>query len=238
MSYLLCIDPDTGEDLWRSNRDTDAVEESMEAYTTPYPFEGANGTLIIVAGGDYVTAHDPTDGKEVWRTHNTNPRQRRNYRLVTSVVSAGEIIIFYEARGQAIFAINGNSSGQLTEEDAIWSTRENAPDVCTTLVMDGKLFVLDGDNKVMSCLDPETGEVYWSGNLGTRDRFQASPTGADGRIYCISMGGEVVILSAGDTFEVLSNIDMSGEGTCRATISAAYGQLFVRTEENLYCIEK
>ena len=236
MSYLLCIDPKTGEDLWKHQRDTDAIHESMEAYTTPYPFEGQNSSLIIVAGADYVTAHDPADGKEVWRSHNYNPQGRKNYRLVPSVVNIGEILVFCEARGQAIFAIKGGGSGQLTEEDLVWTTRENTPDVCTPLIMGGKLFVLDGNRRVMSCLDPATGEVYWTGKLDVKKKFQASPTGADGKIYCISMGGEVVVLSAGDEFEVLANIDMSGEGTCRATISAAHGQLFVRTPENLYCI--
>ena len=238
MSYLLCIDPKTGEDLWKHVRDTDAIGESMEAYTTPYPFEGKNGSLIIVAGGDYVTAHDPVDGKEVWRSHNCNPQNRKNYRLVSSVVSIDETLVFYEPRGRAIFAIKGGGAGQLSEEDLLWSTRENAPDVCTPLIMGGKLFVLDGTRKVMSCLDPATGEVYWSGKLDVKNKFQASPTGADGKIYCISMGGEVVVLSAGDEFKVLANIDMSGKGTCRATISAAHGQLFVRTEDNLYCIGK
>ena len=87
----------------------------------------------------------------------------------------------------------------------------------------------------MSRLDPKTGEVYWQGKLGV-GKLQASPTGADGKIYCISMDGEVVIVSAGDTFEVLSRIDM-GEGDCRSTISAAHGQLFIRTPERLYCID-
>lgn len=236
VSYLLCIDPETGKDVWRHERRTDAVQESMEAYTTPYPFEGKDGTLIIVAGGDYVTAHDLADGKEVWRTHDTNPNKRKNYRLVPTTVSVDEAIIFCEARGKAMFAIKGSGSGQLSEGELMWTVRENAPDVCTPLVMDGKLFVLDGNKKVMSCLDPKTGEVYWRGDLNTEGRFQASPTGADGKIYCISMGGEVVVLSAGDKFQMLSNVDMSGEGTCRSTISIAYGQLFVRTPQNLYCI--
>ena len=235
MSYLLCIDPETGKDLWKRERKTDAVSESMEAYTTPYPFEGQNGPLIIVAGGDYVTAHDPDDGEEVWRSVNLNPNKKKDYRLVPSVVSADEMVVFYEPRGEAMFAIEDGASGQLAEDDLAWTIQENAPDVCSPLVMDGKLFVLDGRKRVMSCLDPKTGEVYWRGKLGMTKVFQASPTGADGKIYCISMGGEVIVLSAGDKFEVLSRIDM-GEGVCRSTISAAYGQLFIRTSENLYCV--
>ncbi|MFC1713734.1 PQQ-binding-like beta-propeller repeat protein [Candidatus Poribacteria bacterium] len=235
VSYLLCIDSKTGKDLWKQERLTDATGEGMEAYTTPYLFEGPNGPVIIVAGGDYVTAHHPADGKEVWRSPDYNPQKRRAYRLVPSPVALNGMIIACEPRGSSMFAIKGGGTGQLLDDSFAWVQWDNAPDVCTPLVMDGKLFVLDGQKKVMSCLNPETGEAYWRGSLGVSKGFQASPTGADGKIYCISMGGEVVVLSAGDAFEILSRIDM-GEGVCRATISAAHGQLFVRTAESLYCI--
>jgi len=200
-------------------------------------FEGPNGPLIIVAGADYVTAHDPSDGREVWRSADCNPEKRRAYRLVPSPVAVNGMIIVCEPRGNSIFAIKGGGTGQLPDDSFAWVQWDNAPDVCTPLVMDGKLFVLDGGRRVMSCLDTKTGEVRWQGKLGVSKGFQASPTGADGKIYCISMGGEVVVLSAGDAFEILSRIDM-GEGTCRSTISASHGQLFVRTAENLYCIGK
>ena len=237
VSYLLCIDSETGKDLWKQERLTDATGEGMEAYTTPYLFQGPNGPLIIVAGADYVTAHDPSDGREVWRSADCNPQKRRAYRLVPSPVAANGLIIVCEPRGNSIFAIKGGGTGQLPDDSFAWVQWDNAPDVCTPMIMDGKLFVLDGGRKIMSCLDPKTGEVRWQGKLGVNERFQASPTGADGKIYCISMSGEVVILSAGDAFEILSRIDM-GEGTCRSTISASHGQLFVRTAENLYCIGK
>jgi outer membrane protein assembly factor BamB len=235
MSYLLCIDPKTGEDIWKHERETDAEGESMEAYTTPYPFVSSKGTVIILAGADYVTAHDPDDGREIWRTIKLNSEGRKNYRLVPSVVSSGDMVIFYEARGVALFGMQGDKTGQLSDEDIAWTFRENAPDVCTPLVMDDKLYVLDGRKRVMTCLEPSTGEVIWSEKLGINKAFQTSPTGADGKIYCISMDGEVVVLSAGDSFQILSQIDM-GEGECRSTISAAYGNLFIRTSENLYCI--
>jgi len=235
VSYLLCIDPKTGEDLWKQERITDATGEGMEAYTTPYPFEGKDGLQIIVAGADYVTAHDPADGRELWRSPDYNPRKRKAYRLVPSVVDSNEVIIYCESRGSAMFAIKSGGSGQLTADDLVWSTREYVPDVCSPLLMDGKLFVLDGNRKFMSCLDPATGKVHWRGKLGGRSAFQASPTGADGKIYCISMGGEVVVLSAGDDFKVLSRIEM-GEKQCRSTISVADDQLFIRTARNLYCI--
>jgi outer membrane protein assembly factor BamB len=88
---------------------------------------------------------------------------------------------------------------------------------------------------MMTCLDPKTGEKHWQGNLGVREIFRASPTGADGKIYCISENGTAVVLGAGDQFKILSTIPM-GEGPVRSTIAAAQGQLFIRTARNLHCI--
>lgn len=235
MSYLLCIDAKTGKDLWKYERKTDAISESMDAYTTPYPFEGSNGLLIITAGANYVIAHDPKDGKEVWRWGNLNPRGNKNFRLVPTVVSSDNLVIFCQPRGGVLFAIDGNKTGQLSEKDLAWVFRGNVPDVCSPLVMDGKLFILDGDRRIMTCLNPKTGNAIWSEKLGVNDVFQASPTGADGKIYCISIRGQIVVLSAKDTFEILSKTNLD-KNECRSTIAISQGQIFIKTSENLYCI--
>ncbi len=235
MSYLLCIDSKTGKDLWKHERKTDAFGESMDSYSTPYPFEWKDRSLIITAGANYVIAHNPKDGKEVWRWGNLNPGNRRNFRLVPTVVSCDEMVIFCQPRGRTLFAIDGSKTGQLSEKDLAWKYEGNVPDVCSPLVMDGKLFILDGDRKIMTCLNPKTGEVYWSERLDINEVFQASPTGADGKIYCISMRGNVVILSVKDGFEILSKISMV-DGECRSTIAISNGQIFIKTSKDLYCI--
>jgi len=236
-SYLLCIDPATGKDRWKHIRETDAAAEAREAYITPYPFVGPRGLRIILTGADHVTAHDPATGREIWRSANFNPGKQRLFRAVASAVGVDRVVVAAVPRGGSIFAIRAGGEGKLTPQARAWSLRRGAPDVPTPLVMDGKLFVLDGRHKTLTCLDPQSGRVHWKGNLAGKRPFQASPTGADGKIYCVNMAGEAVVLSAGDEFKVLSRIAMN-EGDTRATISAAHGQLFLRTGQNLYCIAK
>jgi outer membrane protein assembly factor BamB len=74
-SYILCIDPKTGKDIWRHIRQTDALMESMESYATPLPYKGKKRDEIIIVGGDYVTAHDPKTGKEFWRCGSLNAKK-------------------------------------------------------------------------------------------------------------------------------------------------------------------
>ena len=234
-SYLLCVDPETGSDLWKHERVTDATHEAMEAYVTPYPFLGPGGPLIILPGGDHVTAHEPATGREVWRSDSYNPNQQKRYRTVVSAVGVAGVVFAAAPQGGEMFAIKAGGAGQLSPRDRGWTLKANSPDCCTPLAMDGKLFVLDGRRKIMTCLVPRSGELVWRGKLGGSSRFQASPTGADGRIYCINLRGTVVVVSAGDTFKVLSRIDMAEAG-CRSTIAAAHRQLFIRTGTTLYCI--
>ena len=230
-SFLLCVDPATGKDLWKQPRPSDAAREAKQAYTTPIPTEIGGRTVILVGGGDYTTAHDAATGKEVWRTPSYNPLPDPNFRTIVSpAVSKGIVTVCAPRGGRRIYGAPLGRSGTWA-----WTQKTDAPDVCTPLVWQDDFYVLVGTHKRMLRLRPTTGETVWEGNLGTRGRFQASPTGADGKIYCLSMNGEAVVLSAGEPFEVLHRTDMGGKGV-RASIAVADGQLFIRTDAKVYCI--
>lgn len=236
-SFLLAVDPETGENLWRHVRPTDAVKESHEAYTTPIPYETEEGPQIIVVGGDYMTAHDPETGGEIWRWGGYNPEKDVYQRIIPSAVAGPGLIYFCAPRGKPLFAVRAGGTGRLGLERVAWKLTRCPPDVCTPCLYDGRLYVLDGDRKVMICLDPKSGRERWREKLGGRKVIRASPTAGDGKIYCLNENGDVWVLAAGDEFDILSRIQM-GEGPCQSSIAIAGGQLFIRTARNLYCIGK
>lgn len=234
-SYLLCMDSKTGKDIWKVKRTTDAIRESKQAYSTPIPCEGPGGPMILISGGDYLTAHNPDTGKELWRSTTYNPRPQTSWRLVVSPCVLDGAAIVCAPKGGRMFAVPLNRKGQLTEKDELWASRNYSPDVCTPLAYKGRFFVLDGRRKQMACIEPKTGKVIWEHDMPTKSVLQASATGADGKIYCISLTGEVLVLEAGDKYKLLHSTKFPGKG-CRATISVSDGQLFIRTDTKLYCI--
>jgi outer membrane protein assembly factor BamB len=234
-SFLLCLDPLTGKNLWRQTRTTDAVSEAQEAYTTPIPYEGKAGTEILVVGADYVTAHRAETGAEIWRCAGLNLQHEQFWRIVPSLVAAEGLVFACGPKRDPILAIRDGGQELVTETHTAWKLKEITSDCVTPLYYQKKLFVLDGDRQIMTCLEPQTGEKKWQGSLGVREIFRASPTGADGKIYCVSESGTVVVLSAGEEFKLLATIPM-GEGPVRSTIAVAQGHLFIRTARNLYCI--
>jgi outer membrane protein assembly factor BamB len=250
-SCLLAIDPRTGEDVWRTVRPhSDAGDESGESYATPLGFEGAGRAEVVLIGGDAVTGHDWQSGRELWRWAGYNPRKRRNYRVVPTPLAMGGTLLVCAPQGGPVFALRGGAEGVAGDEQVLWRAEDLTADVCTPLYYNGLLYLLDGDQFVMTCLDPATGEKKWQGTILDRrataaeggDVIRASPTAADGRIYCLSEKGRLVILAAekGQTeMRVLHSGSMRTsrrDEPCQATIAVAGGQLFVRTAQTLYCI--
>ena len=233
-SYILCVDPNTGKDIWKHKRPSDAVRESKQAYSTPIPYEGPGGPMILISGGDYVTAHDPQTGRELWRSPTYNPRPETSWRLVVSPCVLDGAALVCAPKGGQMFAVAADSKGQVKPEGELWNTKEFSPDVCTPLAYKGRFYVLDGRRRQMACIEPRTGKVIWSSDLPA-STLQASPTGADGKIYCISLTGDVLVIEAGEKFNLLGKTKFPGSG-CRSTISVSGGRLFIRADKKIYCI--
>jgi outer membrane protein assembly factor BamB len=70
----------------------------------------------------------------------------------------------------------------------------------------------------------------------TQATHSASLVASDGRLYAAAEGGEVIVLKAGRTFEVLARNDM-GE-TLMATPAISGGTLFIRGAGHVYAIGK
>ncbi|MHC4407335.1 MAG: outer membrane protein assembly factor BamB family protein [Planctomycetota bacterium] len=239
-SYLLALDPKTGKTLWRQIRPSDAVAESREAFSTPIPFSHDGRRELLISGGDAITGHDLETGKELWRWADWNPVRISHWRLVPSPVAGGGVILACAPKGSPIYAVKAGGSGLLDDRAIAWASREIreiSSDVPTPAYYDGDFFVLR-EWKTLSRVEPRTGEVKWTITTPGSAKYEASPLVADGKIYVINFDGQVAVVDAAGG-EVLRTIPMdepaNGE-VVRSSISAAGGQLFIRTTRRLYCI--
>lgn len=239
-SFLLCIDPATGKNIWKVTRTTTAHDESQESFGTPVPAVGKDGKVqLLITGGDCITAHDPATGAELWRGYGLNPTQRGDMRMVPSPVSVDGLAIAAGPKKGPLLAFKMDMKGDISESGLAWRFDErHTPDVCTPVYYNGKLFVLDGDSHTLSALDPKTGEKKWQGEIPTRAVVRSSPVAADGKLYFIDERNNVLVVGAGDKFEVLANNAMGDSEGTRATIAISQGDLFIRTPQAVYCVGK
>ena len=93
------------------------------------------------------------------------------------------------------------------------------------------IFVVDMNGQLVA----ETGELHWKGRLD--GKYSASPTYADGRIYWQSEEGHTTVTEATtEGLEILAESDL--EGRTFASYAVAHGAIFLRTEQNLYRLQK
>ncbi len=238
--YLLALDPKTGQELWRHVRPSDAREESREAFSTPLPLTYQGRSELVLVGGDCITGHDSATGKEGWRWGTWNPDHIGHWRLVPSAVAGGGVVLASAPKGAPVSAVRLGGQGTLDDSGLAWvsKNREVSTDVATPLFYQDRFYVLNGERRVLACVEPATGKLEWAGELGRGAKIEASPTGADGRIYFLDQRGTVYVVEAGAEFKLLHTVNMADEGddALRSSIAVSQGNLFIRTGRKLYCV--
>lgn len=240
-SFILALDPATGKSIWKHVRPNEAVQESKESYGTPMPFTFNGRSEILITGGDCVTGHNPDSGEELWRWGTWNPNKIGHWLLVPSPMAGAGVVLACAPKGSPIYAIKAGGKGTLDDSAIAWASRQKrelTSDVSTPLLYQGDFFILKEEQPgVLSRINPATGDVKWSRELPGRRKWEASPTGADGKIYVMNFAGDVAVVDAGNG-EVLGTNPMGDDGDDmnRSTVAAARGSLFIRTNNKLYCV--
>lgn len=244
-SFVLAIDPGTGETIYKHVRPSPARVESLESYTTMIPFVGEGGRKeMLLAGGDVLTGHDPATGKELWRWGTWNPGHREQWwRLVPSVVTGAGVALACGPKRAPVFAVKLGGSGELDDKALLWQSEGRPNPVSTdvpTPAFDAGFFYVLGDlHAALSKVDAKDGKVVWTLAMPGEHLWRASPTVADGKVWCMNHNGEVVVVDAAKG-EIVHRAKMGNEDddqTCSSVV-VAHGALFIRTNSKLFCVGK
>ncbi len=130
-----------------------------------------------------------------------------------------------------LLAIRMGGSGDMTAKSLRWSYRRPVPQVPSTLLYRGVLFMVN-DSGILLSFDPATGAVHKQGRLaGAIDKYFASPVGADGKVFLISQDGSVSVVTAAAQWEVLAVNKLEEEVYATPAISG--GRIYIRTQNAL-----
>ncbi len=243
-SFILAADPKTGKTIYKHVRPSPAKVESLESYTTTIPYIAKDGQKqLLLVGGDVLTGHDPATGEELWRWGTWNPNHREKYwRLVPSVVVGGGVAVVCAPKRAPVFAVQLGGKGEIDQEEGLaWKSKGRPNPVSSdvpTPAFDGKhFFVLSDVQNAISKVNPKDGEVAWTTKLSRNFKWRSSPTVADGKVYCMNHNGEVVVVDA-ESGKKLHHAFMGSEDDdqIRGSVVVAHNNLFIRTNDKLYCI--
>jgi outer membrane protein assembly factor BamB len=140
------------------------------------------------------------------------------------------------AAENGLLAIKLGGQGDMTDSAVRWRYTRPVPQVPSTLLYQGVLFMVN-DSGVLISFDPATGNVLKQGRLkGAIDKYFASPVGADGKVYLIGQGGTVSVVKAAADWEIIAVNELGDE--VYATPAIADGRLYLRTQGVMYCFGK
>ena len=111
-SYLAAWDKRTGELHWKVARNYPTPEEGDHSYATPIVVRQSGQELLLVWGGQHLTAHAAADGKVVWSCGDFNPEAKNNWVAVASFVIAGDMAVVPYGRGNRLHGIRLGGRGK------------------------------------------------------------------------------------------------------------------------------
>jgi len=87
---------------------------------------------------------------------------------------------------------------------------------------------------VIKCYEAKTGLKLYEERLAAGIAVSASPVAADGKVYCATEEGDVLVIRPGPKLQVVATNRM-GE-PCMATPAIAGGMLYFRTTASLIAV--
>ena len=244
---FLAVDKNTGEVIWEDASPGENILHGTWSNPAYAVIEGK--PQVLFPGGDgWLYSFEPKTGKLIWK-FNCNPADSewelggagtKNNIISTPVIYDG---IVYMGVGQDpehgeapghMWAIDPTMEGDVTGKATVWHRHGDDFNrtMSTAAIYDGLMYIADLSG-FLYCLDVKTGEHYW-----THDTFAAiwgSAFAADGKVYLGDEDGDIVILKAGKTEEVLYEVNMGS--AVYSTPVAKNGVLYIASRTTLFAIE-
>lgn len=228
-SFLAAFELGSGEQVWKVERD------EFPSWATPLVVTAGGRSELVVNASKFVRGYDPMTGRELWRM----PDAETQVKVPSPIAASGAAVVTggYPRGSRPIYAIRPGQTGTLDPAEAApfaWKIDRGSPYVPTPLVYGRELYVL-ADNGVLAAYDVATGARHYQRRLDeTPLGFSASPVAAGGHVYFSSEDGDVFVVKAGPSFELVARNDM--DESLMATPAVADGLLIVRGRSHLFAI--
>lgn len=231
-SFLASYDMKTGKEIWKTSRD------EYPGWCTPNIYVNAGKTYVVVNGYKHRGGYDFSTGKEIWRMSGGGDIQ-----IPTPILGEG-LIFFNSAHGKSspVIAVKSTAIGDITLKEGEtsnsfvqWSIPRGGSYIHTMLLYRNRLYNIAW-NGTINCYDPATGTEIYNSKLGKSKSFIASPVASDGRIFIVDEEGTVYIISSGDKFNLIKEIQLNE--ICMTAPAIADGNIYFRTQNYLYAVGK
>ena len=219
---LVAIDKETGEQVWEA-------KGMNRSWNTPHLVSLPGGkTELVVSVKDYILAFDPASGQELWRCDGIH-----DY-VCPSLISNDGIVYAIGGRQSRTIAVRAGGRGDVTESHIEWTAKAGS-NVTSPVIYGEHIYWVSDRNKLAYCIRLRDGEVVYAKRFPSQP--YASALAGDGKIYIVTRHGGTYVLAAQPQFKQLAHNRLTDDSTFNASPIVSRGQLFLRSDRFLYCID-
>lgn len=227
-SFLVALDADSGDEIWRVDRD------EASQYSSPVIWKNSLRTELVACGMK-CRSYDLDSGKLLWELDMEKGRSS-----ATPLVVGDRLFVGTEFRdrggpddgGGFLFAIRPTASGKKVE----WKTAKSGIQMASPVLASNHLYLFERRSGTLHCIDATTGEKVYRKRIPGARAFWASPWVGDGKVFCLDDAGTTHVLEAGSQFSVIRKNPL--EERAWSSPAIANEALYIRTEGHLYRISK
>ena len=217
-SYLLAVDPATGETRWKADR------PPTSSWTTPTIAPRSGGELVVVSVDGAVEAYDTGSGERVWWMDGLSGNR------LPSPVIAGERIVVPSMDSGSNLALPIDHRGRVRNEQVIWRGRSAAASMSSPVVTGGSVWFTNSRGVVRS-LELDSGRSRWAVRLPSPAWATAIVNG--NRVYLFGIDGAASVFAADATEPIELARNTLTVADRLYGVAAVDGAFFVRTGREL-----
>ena len=177
-SYLLAVDPATGENLWKADRDPGI------AWSTPVL--APSGDEIVVSASGWIEGFDADTGERLWFFEDIEGNNVPSPTVTEDLVIVGGLAV------EANLAVRRGGTGALGPSSVAWEAGSASNFASPFLYRDCVYWVNPAG--AARCLDPDSGTVRWTHRLPAS--MWATPLGHRDHVYFFTQEGVTQVLAA------------------------------------------
>lgn len=215
-SYLLAVNKNTGENIWKTDLDPKV------SWNSPV----VAGNQVIVSMNGSVRSFSVDSGKPVWSVDKVEGNT-----VASATVHKNVAFIGSSAR-ENNFAVEFDATGKSQESKVVWRNGEVTSSFGSPLFYEGCVYYVNKKG-VAYCVDAATGKTKWNKRLNGSS--WASPIGVRGKVYFFSKEGVTDVLEVGDEPNIVATNKLSIESRIYG-VAVSTNRLVIRTGSKLICV--
>ena len=220
-SYLICLDPATGKNLWKVDR------KARVSWSSPIAARVEGSEKILISSNGVAESFDAITGEQDWVFEGIDGN------TVASPSAGGGVVIVGSSKKGECRAIPLDGTGKLNEGQVAWVAEESSSSFGSPLVHGNEVYFVNRAG-ITFCNDLNTGANHWSLRLPAS--CWASPIAFGDRIYFFSTNGTTTVLEATPKQPAeLGNSSLSTDSKVYG-VAAVNGNLVFRMESRLVCV--